>query len=358
MIRCNTVIRCSTVIRGGTEKLKNLTISKSLTFTLLSRSLILVLFLSLAFLSSCSGSRRQFQPGEIPQITDVSSTDEQYGHEVLNMMMAEYKLDRNDQNISRVRDIIEKLADSANSNAAPWHVYVFADDSVENAAATRGNYIFIWTGMLKRVKDDDELAAVLAHELAHVLAGHTQPTPAEEFTSMLSQVSAQVASEVLSSQGQIGIVANLVGTLTQALIGAIIVNPEEQRKELEADQIGLFLMAKAKYDPQKAVDFWQRMQTEGLGDMGPAQFFSSHPSSDERLEQLNILLPDAQLLRNGGAKAPKQDGGTGFSSEWTITTEEKTQTKKEPEKRSETTTTPRIETTPEERSAPSVPEPW
>lgn len=318
-------------------------------------SRLLLCFALTASLLACS-ARRQFQPGEIPQIVDVSSEDEQYGHEVLNMMMDEYTLDRDDQNISRVRDIIDRLADSAASNSAPWHVYVFKDDTVENAAATRGNYIFVWTGMLKKVRDDDELAAVLAHELSHVLAGHTQPTPDEEFAQIFSQVGGQVTSGILSGNGQIGIVADLAGALTQALIGAIFVNPEEQRKELEADQIGLFLMAKANYDPNKALEFWERMQREGFGDVGPVQFFTSHPSSDERLEQIRKLLPEAEQLRTS-----TKDEANSYTSEWTITTEKKINAgqryKTKQNKKPAAKPTP-VPVLPTPAVSDSAPEPW
>lgn len=279
-------------------------------------------FLALLLLTGCAGQRREFAPGEIPQVTVLSATDEQYGHEVLNMMMNQYPLDRDDRNVSRVRNVIEKLAESADSNAAPWHVYVFNDDTVENAAATRGNYIFVWTGMLNKVQNDDELAAVLAHELSHVLAGHTQPTPSEEYAEMISNVSGEVTSQIVAAQGQYGILANLAGQLTKALIDSVIVNPEGQRKELEADQIGLFLMAKANYDPVRAVEFWERLEREGFGDVGPIQFMTSHPSSESRLQQLNRLLPEAQRLRES-VQGIAGDGKSIYSSEWTIKTNEK-----------------------------------
>lgn len=292
------------------------------------RFLLSLIIICAVFLCGCAGQRRQFAPGEIPEISDVSAEDEQYGHEVLNMMMDQYTLDRDDQHISRVRSIVDRLSESANSNSAPWHVYVFADDSVENAAATRGDYIFVWTGILKKVNNDDELAAVLAHELSHVLAGHTQPTPQEEFSQMISQVGGEVTSQILASQGNIGILADLAGALTRTLIESMITNPEEQRKELEADQIGLFLMAKANYDPAKALEFWERMKREGFGDIGPIQFMTSHPSSDERLEQLNKLLPEAQKLQNS-VRGIGNDGQSTYSSEWTVKTEKKIENKSE-----------------------------
>lgn len=71
-----------------------------------------------------------------------------------------------------------------------------------------------------------------------------------------------------------------------------MVNPESQRKEFEADQIGLFLMADASYDPRDALALWSVMSERG-GDLGPFTFLSSHPASDERLTELEKLLPQA-----------------------------------------------------------------
>ncbi len=283
---------------------------------LLRIALILILLVT----ASCSTSRRQYAPGEIPSISNLDAADEQYGHEVLNTLMQQYQLDRNDQNISRIREMVERLATQANSNQLPWHVYVFKDDSVENAAATRGNYIFVWTGMLKKAQNDDQLATVISHELAHVLAGHTKSTPDEEAAAMMSEASGRIASEVLSQMGQYGALAGVAGALTKAIIDSVIVNPEQQRKELEADQIGLFLMAKSGYDPEKAVEFWQSMQSSGTGDMGPLQFLTSHPSSEERLERLRQLVEQAkQQSHGGGINRPLTTSNPGdYDSEWTL----------------------------------------
>jgi predicted Zn-dependent protease len=277
----------------------------------------LILIASILLLLGCSTSRRQFTPGEIPALESLSSADEQYGHEVLNLMMDQYVLDRNDKNIERVRSIIDKLSLEANSGQLPWHVYVFKDDAFENAAATRGNYIFVWTGILNRVQNDDELAVVLSHEMAHLLAGHTQATPEEEAAMVFSESSGRIAAEVLAQTGgQYGALAGLAGAVAKMIIDSVVVNPEQKRKELEADQIGLFLMAKAKYNPETAIDFWQKMQTSGSGDMGPLQFIATHPSSDERMEQIRSLLPQAVRVKNGELKTPIVSASQNKSTEY------------------------------------------
>jgi Zn-dependent protease with chaperone function len=248
-------------------------------------------------------------PGEIPRGEYVSSEDEQYGQQVLAALTRTYPLSRDDDSINRVRDIVNNLADAAGASEAPWNVYVLRGDSVVNAAATRGNFVFVWSGMLRTVRNDGELAAVLAHEMGHVLANHTQPTPAEEASAIMANVGGNVASQVVAVQGPYGALSGIAGILAEEAIKAFIVNPESQRQEHEADQIGIFLMADAGYEPNDAISLWTTMDQQGTG-AGIPTFLSSHPANDERIEELRQLLPSAteryQVARSLGPRPPRE----------------------------------------------------
>jgi Zn-dependent protease with chaperone function len=248
-------------------------------------------------------------PGEIPRGEYVSSEDEQYGQQVLAALTRTYPLSRDDDSINRVRDIVNNLADAAGASEAPWNVYVLRGDSVVNAAATRGNFVFVWSGMLRTVRNDGELAAVLAHEMGHVLANHTQPTPAEEASAIMANVGGNVASQVVAVQGPYGALSGIAGILAEEAIKAFIVNPESQRQEHEADQIGIFLMADAGYEPNDAISLWTTMDQQGTG-AGIPTFLSSHPANDERIEELRQLLPSAteryRVARSLGPRPPRE----------------------------------------------------
>jgi predicted Zn-dependent protease len=219
--------------------------------------------------------------------------DEQYGQEVLSALMREFPLERDDATVNRVRDIVDRLTAAAGASQEPWHIYVLKADNVVNAAATRGNFVFVWTGMLRTARTDGELAAVLAHEIGHVLANHTSPTPQEETAGIMAQVTGEVAGRIVAVQGPYGPLGQLAGILAQEMVEAMIVNPESQRKEFEADQIGLFLMADAGYNPDDAITLWTTMaRSDGPGDQ-MLTFFSSHPANEERLEEIHALLPAA-----------------------------------------------------------------
>ena len=252
----------------------------------------IIALLILGPLSGCSASRAPVAPGEIPPGAYVSAEDEQYGQQVLATLTNTYPLSRDDNSINRVRDIVDKLATAAGADKSPWNVYVLSGDSVLNAAATRGNFVFVWTGMFQVTRTDGELAGVLAHEMGHVLANHTQPTPAEEASEITASIGGNIAQQVVSVQGPYGALAGLAGLLTEEAIKAFVVHPESRRKEFEADQIGLFLMADAGYDPNEAISLWTAME-ERSGGVGVPTLLSSHPADDDRLAELEQILPEA-----------------------------------------------------------------
>jgi hypothetical protein len=242
-------------------------------------------------------------PGEIPQPPPVSAEDEDYGQQVLSELVNEYPLENNDAYVNRVRDIVDRLAKAAHADKEPWHVYVLKGDGVVNAAATRGNHVFVWTGILLRTTSDAELSTVLAHEVGHVLAGHTLPTPGEEAGQILAQVSGQIAGGVVGSYGPYSPLADLAQILVSSAIEAMFVNPVSQQSETEADQIGLFLMADAGYDPKDAIAFWAKMAKDPSNASLSLSFLSTHPPTEERLAALELLLPDA-VRRYDAARSP------------------------------------------------------
>lgn len=265
---------------------------------------IAILAITLLF-SSCAPARQILPAGEVPEAQNVSAEDEQYGHQVLSALSENFELSRDDALISRVREIANRLTEAAASNQIPWHIYVFQDDSFKNAAATRGNYVFVWSGMLNTVQDDDELATILAHEISHVLAGHTNRDPAEETRRLMVGVAGNVTGQIVSATGNAGIIANLAESLIKLSLQALIVNPDLQLKEHEADQVGLFLMADAGFDPEKGVNFWERVKADPDFSGFPLQFLSSHPSTEERYAKLRELLPLA-LERYNNRVNPSQ----------------------------------------------------
>ncbi len=273
--------------------------------------LFLTLILFGSILSGCASQRRPIPAGEIPKPPPVTSEQEQYGHEVLTELTQEYPLSNNDAEINRVRELVDRLAVAAGAGGEPWHTFVLEGDDVRNAAATKGNHVFVWTGLIKAVRGDEELVTVLAHEMGHVLANHPTLTPDEETTMVIPGVAGSVTRTVISSQGSIGLVAELAQILVEQTLTAALVNPESQRKELEADIIGLHLMAQAGFNPEAAISFWDRIKDIPYFSSGTLGFLSSHPSSEARLENLRSNLPQALARFHGD---PAYNSATGSSS--------------------------------------------
>lgn len=264
---------------------------------------LLTVALSLLLLVGCSG-RTPVTPGYIPTATDLSLEDEQYGHAVLAEVTKTYPISHDRGAVLRVRGIADKLTRAAGADAHPWHIYVLEGDSVVNAAATRGNHLFVWTGMLRTATTDGELATVIAHELGHVLAQHTKPTPGEEAARVMADTSGTIAGQIVQTQPGYASLAQLAAILVSEGVKAIAVNPNSQRLEYEADHIGFFMMADAGYDPREALRFWSKMARAESIDAPGLQFFSSHPATDERLAELETLLPEAEARFYGIRPSP------------------------------------------------------
>ncbi len=279
------------------------------TATTLSRLLLgIVLFFSAA----CGPSRPPVPVGTIPKAKDVSVAEEQYGQKILGTLTKKWKVDYNHPRVPNVRAAVKQLTKAAKADQHTWHVYVLRDDNFKNAAATRGNHVFIWTGMIDATQNDAELAGILGHEIGHVLARHTDPDPNEQMKKMLINVgalAAGVAATAATGDPNLGQTAGQIASqLTNKVGEGLLLNPYSQKKEDEADHIGLFMMADAGYNPQSAIDFWKRAAADpSFGGNGTLAFFSTHPPAAERLAALQSLLPRAMARYKGEtyvAKAP------------------------------------------------------
>lgn len=255
------------------------------------------------FLAGCA-ARTPVTPGTIPEPQDVMPNDEAYGKQVLRELSKTYPISNSERLNRRARSIVLRLADAANAGTQPWHVYVLKDDSMLNAAATRGNHVFVWTGLMRLVDSDDELAAVLGHEIGHVLANHTMPTPMEGINDVLVATAGVAANSALGNASM-----GIGGQLATMLAQAMLVNPGSQRLELEADHIGLFLMAKAGYNPRASISLWKKMSEQSRSPSGNAlAFLSTHPPNEERIQELEKLMPDALRSRDA-ARIPADTSG-------------------------------------------------
>ncbi|MCC7404479.1 MAG: M48 family metallopeptidase [Bdellovibrionales bacterium] len=175
---------------------------------------------------------------------------------------------------------------SDHTGVASWEVVVFQDKSA-NAFALPGGKIGVHTGMLKVATSADQLAAVLGHEVGHVIARHGAERVSQ---AMAAQAGLLVTDALLETNRNRGTIMAALGVGTQ--FGVIL--PHGRKQESEADDVGQQLMAMAGFDPQESVQLWRNM--EGAGGGGPPEWLSTHPSNSRRIKDLESNMAQALNL--------------------------------------------------------------
>lgn len=175
-------------------------------------------------------------------------------------------------------------ASGAEIPPSQWEFVVF-ESSELNAFALPGGKVGVYTGMLRLIGGDEaELAAVVGHEIGHVVADHAAQRVG---TSQITSVGGTVLAAVLEAYGM------PMGQQATGLAAEYLVaRPFSRSQELEADRLGLGYMAEAGYDPSEAIEFWQKMARAG-GGRGVPGFLSTHPTDTQRIGQLQAMLPEA-----------------------------------------------------------------
>jgi len=162
-----------------------------------------------------------------------------------------------------------------------WSVVVIDDPEMVNAWCMAGGRMAIYTGLVKKLDPtDDELAQVMAHEIAHALAKHTAEKMSMQVATSVGVAAVGVASDNTS-----------VALTGAALTAMLAVNlPNSRAAESEADQIGIELAAKAGFDPAAASTLWKKMAAASKS--GTPQFLSTHPDPENRQKELAQLEPE------------------------------------------------------------------
>ena len=170
-----------------------------------------------------------------------------------------------------------------------WEYILIDNKKMKNAWCMPGGKIAVYTGMLEITKNDNGLAAVMGHEIAHAVAKHSVERASR---SMIINLGTQIAD--IASGGKISqanrVTGGSVGLLTQ--IG--IYNPFNRKQESEADYLGLIFSSLSGYDIREAPKIWERMKKTNKG-KAPPEFMSTHPSSDNRIKKLNEWMNEVTI---------------------------------------------------------------
>lgn len=186
---------------------------------------------------------------------------------------------------NRVKAIGERIAKVANRSDFSWE-FNLVEDKALNAFCLPGGKVVVYTGILTAARNDDQLATVISHEIAHALARHG----AERMSSATVQQGIQTLGNVVLAVGA----PSYQNVFNQAYgigsqVGVML--PYGRMQESEADEIGIYLMHKAGYNMQEALKFWENM-SEGKTDTN--EFLSTHPSSSTRIEDIKKVIVKVQ----------------------------------------------------------------
>ena len=181
---------------------------------------------------------------------------------------------------------IGKYFDKSNlpnpANDFEWEYILIDNDKVRNAWCMPGGKIAVYTGILKITKNQNGLAAVMGHEIAHAVAKHSVERASR---GIVLNVATQI-TDILTG-GKLSQVNRATGMNTIGLLSQIgILNPFNRKQESEADYLGLIFSSLSGYDIRETVKIWERMKAANKG-KEPSEFMSTHPSSANRIKNIN-----------------------------------------------------------------------
>jgi len=221
-----------------------------------------------------------------PQLMLISKQQaDDMGTQAFQQVLAKSKLSKNQAYINQVQQVGSRIAAVAGHPEYHWQFAVIDDPKQVNAFALPGGKVAVYTGLLALHLSDAELAAVLGHEIGHVVAQHARERVSE---ALVTNLGLQTLSSTTQLSPQAMNLANLA-------LGVGVGLPFSRKQESEADMIGLELMARAGYDPHAALVLWQRLSQMNSGAQPPA-LLSDHPSDQQRIAAINQAIPQFMPL--------------------------------------------------------------
>lgn len=228
----------------------------------------------------------------VPNDQIITMSAEQYGK-----VLQENKLSTNQQQVdmvkrvgTRIQKAVETYMDQqgrkADLTGFAWEFNLIQDDKTVNAWCMPGGKVAFYTAIMPICADENGVAVVMGHEVAHAIANHGAERMSEQMVAQLGM------NALGAAMGQNPTMTNQI--LMQAVgMGTNLGMLKFSRKhESEADQMGLIFMAMAGYDPNGAPKFWERMSA-GSGGQQPPEFMSTHPSHETRIADLKGWIPEA-----------------------------------------------------------------
>lgn len=268
---------------------------------------------SMALLTGCATSTARGTVGVertqllmVPAARVETLAGENYA-KLSSAVSREGKLNTNPQLTERVRGITNRLiaqVPTFRTDTGNWRWETNVIDSDElNAFCMPGGRMAIYTGLINKLEmSDAEIAAVMGHEISHALREHTREKMSQQVVG-----SALVAGAVAASKPRTAAAVRANANLAHVGAALFMHLPFSRAMELEADVMGLELMARAGYDPREAPGVWVKMAKNSTG--SKAEFLSTHPNHDTRIAQLQAYVPRVLPLYEASQKPDRPTPG-------------------------------------------------
>jgi len=261
-----------------------------------ARSLIWFLVTCIALVSSsgCTVKHAPIQPGMIPKVSSPTPGETEYGQRLFKSLCEDHKLAGGHARYEELTAVFDHLVKTAEADHLAWQIYLFDEPEIVDVRAVHGNYIFVWSGFLDIVQSEDEIAGVLAGEMAHALARHTEPVQFTIMSDVFFSV-AEMATSIAIMTASHGIVAiSGQGWMKWAYVHAADLDPLDREYneayEKEATAIALLLVARSKYSPEAMIDLWKRLEnTDAYPDKKIR--LNRNIAPQQRVRMLQELMP-------------------------------------------------------------------
>lgn len=210
-------------------------------------------------------------------------------------MKHQYRVSTDKERIAQLQRIGDRISKVVfwDMPDADWEFVVFDVPNQINAFAMGGGKVGVFSGLYKIIDNDDQLASVISHEIAHVTAKHIHEQLSQE---MMVNTGGLVGGVALMGSGA-GMLTSSAIMNAYGLTAGVTGLAFDRKKEKEADYIGLMYMARAGYDPEESVKVLDKLDQESASQPAQPAFLSTHPSNPERIVQLLDAMPKALKLR-------------------------------------------------------------
>ena len=245
-------------------------------------------------LFGCTLKREPVPIGTIPKINTFNVAEEKFGQKFYKNLSKKYKLNEDPGQLEQMTAVFDRLVQVAEVDHLPWYLHLFDAPDIINVRAVHGNRFFVWSGFLDTVENEDEMAGILACEIGHVLARHTEPVKFNIWSDIFFETASLAASVgiMMASQGTVAIGGS--GWMKWIYVEATDLDPLDREYdkalEMEATGVALLILARSEYDPKGLQTFWGRIgENPGLSKKAKGLYRDLKPK--ERIAMLDELMP-------------------------------------------------------------------